>query len=204
MIVIQTIEAYKKNRYKVCMGNGTYLILYQQELRRYHLREGMEISEKLYQELFYEIFGKRVKKRALALLEKMDRSEKNLRDKLGQDGYPQELIDDAISYVATFHYIDDRRYAANYIACRQNEKSLQQLRRELLQKGIKKDVIEQALEEHYDSDDLEKIKIILQKKNYDSEALDPKQKQKLYSYLLRKGFRSDDILSCMKCGEYLT
>ena len=65
-------------------------------------------------------------------------------------------------------------------------------------------MIEQALAEHYDTDDLEKIKIILQKKNYDSEALDPKQKQKLYSYLLRKGFRSDDILSCMKCGEYLT
>ena len=72
---VSEITEYKKNKYKVCMDDGTHLVLYKGEVRRYRLQEGQTVDEALYQELFYEVVGKRVKKRALALLEKMDRTE---------------------------------------------------------------------------------------------------------------------------------
>ncbi|MGN0341314.1 MAG: regulatory protein RecX [Roseburia sp.] len=186
------------------MDNGTYLILYTGELRKYGLQEGARLPEEQYRELYYDVFGKRVKKRALALLEKMDRSEKNLRDKLRQNDYPEDLIEEAIAYTKQYHYIDDARYAEQYVACRQGEKSTLQLRQELMRKGIDRAVIDQVMEEGYVSDDREKIIAFLKKRGYDPEKADRSGQQKIYASLMRKGFRSEDILSCMKCSDYLT
>lgn len=43
------------------MDDGTHLVLYKGEVRRYRLQEGQTVDEALYQELFYEVVGKRVK-----------------------------------------------------------------------------------------------------------------------------------------------
>ncbi len=96
------------------------------------------------------------KKRALALLEKMDRTEQGLYRKLAESEYPEELILDAIEYVKKYHYIDDMRYARNYISYRQGSKSRRRLQQELMQKGVPKEITEQALEEIYENNDTEK------------------------------------------------
>ena len=155
--IVSGITEYKKNKYKVCMDDGTHLVLYKGEVRRYRLQEGQTVDEALYQELFYEVVGKRVKKRALALLEKMDRTEQGLYRKLAESEYPEELILDAIEYVKKYHYIDDMRYARNYISYRQGSKSRRRLQQELMQKGVPKEITEQALEEIYENNDIEKI-----------------------------------------------
>ena len=159
--IVSGITEYKKNKYKVCMDDGTHLVLYKGEVRRYRLQEGQTVDEALYQELFYEVVGKRVKKRALALLEKMDRTEQGLYRKLAESEYPEELILDAIEYVKKYHYIDDMRYARNYISYRQGSKSRRRLQQELMQKGVPKEITEQALEEIYENNDIEKIAEIL-------------------------------------------
>ena len=144
--IVSGITEYKKNKYKVCMDDGTHLVLYKGEVRRYRLREGQTVEEALYQELFYEVVGKRVKKRALALLEKMDRTEQELYRKLAESEYPEELILDAIEYVKKYHYIDDYRYACTFIRYSQEKMSRLQLKMKLTQKGVPRDVIEKALE----------------------------------------------------------
>lgn len=207
-MVVLTVEEYKKNRYKVCMDNGTHLILYKGEVRHYKIKEGVELSEDVYKELFYEVVGKRAKKRALYLLEKMDRTEKGLCDKLRENEYPQELIDEAAAYVKSYHYIDDMRYAKNYISYHQMGRSRARIRQELMRKGIPADILESALETSYaDSDENQELIMIaklLEKKGYNPAEADLKQKQKIYGYLMRKGFRSDDILHVMKSSDYLT
>ena len=59
--------------------------------------EGAFISEADYEKLITEVVGKRAKKRALHLLEQMDRSERKLREKLTQGGYPDCCVDAAIA-----------------------------------------------------------------------------------------------------------
>ena len=180
------------------MDQGTYLILYGGELRKYGIREDHVLTEDQFHELYYDVFGKRVKKRALALLEKMDRTQKNLREKLHQNDYPEDLIEDAICYVKKFHYIDDERYARQYVSYRQQQKSRLQLRQELLKKGVDRKVIDEVLEEEMLTDERSKIMDFLRKKNYDPETADRSIQQKTYAALMRRGFQSEDILHCMK------
>lgn len=203
-MLITAMEAYKSNRYKVCMEDGTHLILYKGEVRSYHLKEDMDLPEVLYKELYYEVLGKRVKKRAMALLEKQDRTEDGLRRKLMEGEYPQELVEDAVSYVKRYHYIDDRRYAENYVRYHQQGKSRLRLKQDLMRKGIDRQLADDVLEACYEQEDAEKIRQTLRKKQYDPENTDRKEQQRIYAYLMRAGFRSDDILRAMKCTDYLT
>lgn len=193
-----------KGKRTITFDSGLELSFYKKEIASFHLEEGMELSDEVFHELYYEIIGKRVKKRALFLLEKMDRTESQLREKLVANQYPNELIEAAVSYVKEYHYIDDLRFAQNYIQYRQNIKSAMRLKLELLQKGVSKTVIGQALEDTYKTDEVQIIKQFLVKKHYYEVESDPNQKRKIYQALLRKGFKNDDIIHAMKCEDYLT
>lgn len=49
-----------------------------------------------------------------------------------------------------------------------------------------------------------KIAEILKKRHYNPEQPDAKEMQKQYGYLMRRGYKSEDILRVMKCPDYLT
>lgn len=199
---IEQIEMLEKGRRKLTFENGMELLLYKGEVKSYDLKEGMEIAEELYRELLYEVVGKRAKKRAMHLLERQDRTEYQLRDKLKQNGYPQEVIEEAIAYVQKYHYVDDLRYACNYIHYQKERKSRRRLQQDLMQKGVSKQLIEQALEEEGDADEREAICRLLEKKGYRAD-MPRKEAHKLYQFLLRRGYKSSDILYVMR-SEYLT
>ena len=66
---------------------------------------------------------------------------------------------------------------------------------ELLRRGVAKDFVQQALEEEYcEENERDLILKWTQKKQYSSETADLKEKQKMYQFLLRKGFHWNDIL----------
>ena len=75
---------------------------------------------------------------------------------------------------------------------------------DLLSRGIDASLIEQALEEAYEGEETQLIHQLLQKRGYDGTTADRKEQQRTYAFLMRKGFRSEDILRAMKCSEYLT
>ena len=65
---------------------------------------------------------RRARHRALHILERCDRTEQELRDKLEMN-YRTEAVEDAIAYVKRYHYLDDMRYAVNYLNSRGRVKS---------------------------------------------------------------------------------
>ena len=87
------------------------------------------------------------RRKAMRLLEHMDRTERGLRDKLRQAGFSQLAVDYALSYVESYGYIDDERYARTYIAYRMNTKSRQKIIQELISKGVDKETAAAAWEE---------------------------------------------------------
>ena len=135
------------------------------------------------------------------LLEQMDRTEQQLREKLKQGGYPQACIDLALEYVKSFHYVDDYRYACTYINYRQDRMSRYQLKVKLYGKGIPGELIDRALEECYEGDEQEQIIRLLEKKKFDAQNSDPKEFTRVYQYLMRRGFRSNDVLRAMKSKQ---
>ena len=140
----------------------------------------------------------KAKKRALYLLERMDRTEHQLREKLKASEYPDEVVEEAIAYVKSFHYLDDERYAEIFTRYRKDRMSRQQIKQKLMAKGVAKDLILNALEEEYDADETVHIRNILEKKHFSSDTADEKEFRRTYNYLLRRGFRSNDILKEMK------
>ena len=57
------------------------------------------------------------------LLENSDRTEYQLRQKLLESEYPEDLVVDAIDYVKGYHYVDDARFADCYVRLRGASKS---------------------------------------------------------------------------------
>lgn len=194
---IEQIEILEKGKRRISFDNGVSIILYKSEMRQYDLKEGQEVSPVLYEELYYEVVGKRVKKRAMYLLEKQDRTEHQLREKLLASEYPEELIEAAIAYVQSFHYQNDSSYAERFIRNQREKKSNQRMRQDLLQKGVDKDVIEEALDKEGNSDESEAIAILLQKKGYHAD-MEQKEVYRIYQYILRRGYKSSDILHVMR------
>lgn len=199
MVIVTNCEAVGKGRLKVYFDNGITCLLYRGEASRFDISLDASLSKEKYDELIVEVVGKRATKRAMHLLEQMDRTEYQLRDKLAKNDYPQCCIDQAIEYVKKYNYIDDNRYACNYVRFHQEKLSRQQIKQKLIQKGLGRDIIEWAIEEEFESDEMSQITELLRKRKYDSENVDQKEFQRTYQFLMRRGFKSSDILKAMKC-----
>lgn len=192
------IEKLEKGKYRIGFDTGIHCLVYGYEIRGMKLEADTYISAEQYQHILKEIVGKRVKKRAMHLLERMDRTEQQLREKLMSSEYPEECVEDAIAYVKGFHYLDDSRYAENYIRYSKEKLSKQQIKQKLTVKGVSRELIQEALDSEYDADESLHIRKLLEKKHFDSTNCDEGEFRRIYQYILRRGFRSNDILKEMK------
>lgn len=199
---ITRITELSKSRSKVYIEQEFAFVLYKGELRQYHLREGEELTEDTYRTIMQEILPKRAKLRAMNLLQSREYTTHKLREKLREGCYPDTVIDQAIEYVASYHYIDDLRYAVSYITCHEDGKSRRRMEQDLLAKGIDKQTLEQAWMEWEkqggQQDEAEMIKSLLRKRHYNPEAADYKEQQKMFAYLLRKGFEGEQIRKVLR------
>ncbi|MCD7819657.1 MAG: regulatory protein RecX [Lachnospiraceae bacterium] len=188
-------------RYLVCLDDGLQFPLYRKEITELDLCEGEYVSAETLSQILHELLPKRARLRALHLLEKMDRTEYQLREKLRLSAYPEEIIEDAVSYVKRCHYIDDLRYARNYVESHISEKSIRQLENEMYTKGIPRELISQVLSESELPDEEAQIRKLLAKKHYDPLCSDQKERQKIYAFLMRRGYNMSAIMHVLNCEE---
>lgn len=189
-------------RYLVSLDDGSSFPLYGKELDEYQIREEEELSDSDYDKIMAEVLPKRAKLCVMHLLEKMDKTEHQLRQKLAALFYPEDILEEAISYVKKYHYVDDVRYAASYMEYRRENKSVRQMEQELFQKGISKAVFLEALEQIDAPDEEKQIRIWLQKKQYQPENCDRKETNRIYNFLLRKGYSPSSIQRVMRLQDW--
>ena len=106
-MIITGIAPVTKTRYQVFLDGQPAFCLYKGELSRYHLTEGGSLDEEVYQRICQETLLRRAKLRAMHLLNQMGRTKAQLRKKLLDGGYPEEVVDDAMAYVSSFGYVND-------------------------------------------------------------------------------------------------
>ncbi len=191
-MVLTQIEKSGSGKVRIWLNDAPAFLLYEKERAAYGLEEGQEMSEALYQEICGAVLLKRAKLRCTYLLERMDRTERQLREKLREGEYPQEVIDQAISAMKQLHFLDDQRYAESYIRSNRDKKSSRLMLLELEQKGVSRETAERALEEE-PVDAAQVILKLAEKKKFDPETADEREKQRFYQFLLRKGFSFSDI-----------
>lgn len=193
-MIVTEIEPYTRTKFKVYLDGTFAFVLYKGELSRYGIRKEGEISAGIVEKIETEVVLKRAKLRAMHLLADMDRTEAALREKLKQGCYTQEMIDRAVDYVKSFGYLDDARYAENFVRSRQGTKSRKEIRAALMQKGVSAELAEQAFESCYeDGGEEEAVRSIFRKKRFDPMTAEESEKQRIYGYLARKGFKYETI-----------
>lgn len=204
--IITRIEEMDKKRSKIYINQEFAFVLYKGEIAQCKLMEGRQIEDNKWHMIHNEILPKRAKKRSLNLLQKRPYTEQKLREKLAEGYYPEEIIEEAIEYVKSFHYIDDYEYACQYIFYHKESESRRKIKEKLSMKGIDRETLEQAFYDSYDEEEqleieLQQAKKLLDKKNYDADAADWKEKKKMYAFLVRKGISGSVIRKAMYLQE---
>lgn len=202
---ITQIEELTKSRSKVYLNGESAFVLYKSELRRYHIEEDRELPEEDYSAIMGEILPRRAKLRAMNLLKNREYTTARLRDKLRQGGYPEKIVEEALAYVASFHYTDDLRYATQYIACHGESRSKRRIETDLMGKGIDAETIRAAWDAWEDQggvqDERGMIRRLLEKRHYDPDTADRAERQKQAAFLMRKGFSGESIRRVLcACG----
>ena len=199
---ITKVQALTKQKYRIFLDGESAFAVYKGELSRYHLEEGAVLPPEVYEELVNRVLKKRATLRAMHILERTDKTEAQLRRKLEESEYPKEAVESAIAYVTSYGYLDDRRYAEHYIEWKKQGKGKARLKMELVQKGISREIIEEVLESTDFGETREMSRQIILKKRKTDIPMNEKEKQRLYGFLMRKGFSSSDILAVMREEEW--
>lgn len=202
-MTITKIEPVSKTRFQIFLDGKPAFCLYKGELSRYHLVPGAFLEEEAYQKICEEVLVKRAKLRAMHLLNQMGRTEQQLKDKLIRGGYPEEVAEAALCYVKSFGYVNDLEYARSFILGRKSRKSAREMQAALREKGVSWEIIEEAMEECCDGDAAqEAIRELLRKRRYDPDTASPEETRKTLAYLMRKGFRYDDVRQVIQVSEW--
>ncbi len=191
-----------KKRYKVYLDGQFAFALYKSELLRCNISEGEEISDETVEFIKKDILTKRAKQRALYLLDRMDRTRAQLREKLKEGLYPDDVTDTVMRYLEGIGLTDDKDYARRFVEEKKASKSRSDIRHLLISKGIDGKIADEALEEEYDAQSgraaMEKL---LRKRGYDPDTAAPELRAKTYRYLFSKGFDSDEIRRAMRLTD---
>lgn len=193
---ITSVTELGKGRYKIEFDGELRLVLYKGEMRAYHIKEGERISGDAVEEIMTRILPKRAKLRSMNLLKSRSYTEYQIREKLKEGFYPEQVIDEAVAYIKSFHYIDDRRYAKDYIIYYSESRSRGRITQDLIKKGISRELIGTVYEEDLEEDIPDETALmerLIQKKNYDRDHADYRERQKMGAFLYRKGFSLDKI-----------
>lgn len=196
-MLITQIEELSKSRSRIFIDEEFAFVLYKGELRSFRIRLGEELSEECYCRIMGELLPKRAKLRTMNLLKSREYTVKQLHDKLREGGYPEKVIEEALAYVAGFHYTDDLRYALNFIRRHEGSRSRRRIEQDLLGKGIDRLTLEKAWtewgEQGGSQNESRMVGELLAKKGFDQETAGQKERQKMYGFLMRKGFSGDVV-----------
>lgn len=120
------------------------------------LRVGQTISEEKVNELIQQDDFETAYQKALHYLSFKARSEHDVRNNLSSRNISIEVIDEVISRLQINHLLDDRQYARDWIANRQefHPRSKTAISIELRRKGLTPEIIQEALELGADDESL--------------------------------------------------
>ena len=122
-----------------------------------------------------------------------------LRRLLIQKGEPQPDVDDAIARLQRSGLLDDAMYARQFARSKALGAgfSRRRLQHELTKRGVAREVSDAAIEEVFEQegvDDPASIERVARKKLKTLDKLDiPTQRRRLFAFLARRGYDSDDI-----------
>ena len=130
-----------------------------------------------------------------------ERCVKEVRDKLKTYDIPQKDRDKILDYLLDNRFVNDERFAKSFVRGKVNQSGwgLNKIRFHLLQKGIAKDIIDEALGQTDEDLYRQRLIDILKVKSKTVKAEnDYERKRKLAAYAMQKGFEASLVWEVLK------
>lgn len=193
---VTELRSFNKKKTIVFLDGTAAFSLYNGELRRFGIRENGRLSASAYAGILEDVLWPRARERALNLITITSKTAQEIHNKLRQGYYPEEICKRVVDFLKEYGYVNDYEYARAYVSERIRSKSLRRLEMELRRKGIAEDIIKGAMEE-IEPDEPGAIQRWLEKKAPNLTEMDYKEKRKVYSALLYRGYSYEQIQSVM-------
>ncbi len=192
-------QVKRQGRYSIFVEGKYRFSLSEAELMKSGIRIGRDYTEVELEELLETAVLDKAYMRTMDLLARRARSEWELRDYLKRKDYDSPTLDRILNRLSDSGYVDDYAFAKSWVENRHLLKpvSSRRLWQELKQKHIADEIISQVLEED-ETNELETLKELIAKKRTQSRYQDD---QKLMAYLMRQGFRYDEVKQAMAEAE---
>ena len=136
---------------------------------------------------------------ALRLLGRRDYTAAELTTRLAARGYPDEAITEELRHLRASGAQDDARAAAAHVRTATRIKGRGRLRieRELLARGVSRDIVRALVAEMPADDDAAAIARVLERRRVPA-RLDPAARRRVFQHLLRRGFPADAIAKALR------
>lgn len=198
MVDVNIIK-YKKmgnSKYKVELDNGTFLLLYEDVILKYQLLLSKRIDSDLIDEINKDNMISDVYFTALSSIKSRMKSINDLREFLLRKEYPSDMVDDVINKLINQGYLNDEMYVKSFINNQiiTTSNGPYKIKKELLDKKISSDIIDNNLDLFSDEEQINRIEKIVNKKIKSNNSRGGYiLRTKLYNDLVTLGYASEFI-----------
>lgn len=190
---------YSKSKevFEVIFEDETKLLLNYNIFEKYKVSVDMAFSEEEILEMKYFSDIERAKSRAINYISGKLKTKYEVRLKLKENDFAEDIIDEVLDILENEEYLNDRVYCEIFIEDKKklNGYGKNKIKTLLIQKGVSKNIFEDFLDEfEYDEEFDNALKMGIKKLNLLSNEEDNfKKKQKIINYLAYRGFDFDVI-----------
>ncbi len=203
VITAVTPSLRREGRFDIVVEGKSVGALSLDAIERLRLHVGTEFDERLAESISNEATRLRTFDRALDMLAFRARATRELRTALLRKGEEAANVEAALERLASMGLLDDASYARQYAHGKIVGPgfSRRRLQAELAKRGVAREVADSAIEEALAEDDVDGDAIlerVARKKLRALAKVDaPTRRRRLYEFLARRGYDSDDIRRVM-------
>ena len=202
MQVVNINYSKSKEVFEVVFEDETKLLLNYNIFEKYKVSVDMDFSEDEILEMKYFSDIERAKSRAINYISGKLKTKYEVRLKLKENGFAEDVIDGVLDILEKEEYLNDKVYCEIFIEDKKklNGYGKNKIKSLLIQKGISKNIFEDFLNEfEYDEEFDNALKMGIKKLELLSNEEDNfKKKQKIINYLVYRGFGFDVINDVLK------
>ena len=141
-------------------------------------------------------------RRSGVLLAQRDYTCRRLKEKLLSAGFKEEIVEETLQDLKAARYLDDARYAENFVNAHREDRSRMRMRSDLETRGVPPEVISEVLsrdsEEHGNGAEIRQIRRLMRKRGFDPASAGREERNKIQAFLYRKGYNTSSIRAAMR------
>lgn len=198
---ITSVEKSKRNkdRLSVYVDDKFSFTISEEDYISLNLYENTVLDEEKIDYIRNTLNFREAKSLAVKFLSMKIRTEKEVLQKILEEGYGEECAEKVISELKAIGYINNKLYTQKYIFDRSKLKPMSKklIKQELLTRGISQEIIDEVLED-WNVEDSAVAESLLKRKFGKYDLSDEKIMKKAYMFLMHRGFSYDIIKEAIR------